>query len=140
MEEFKRVLKKEFKLAARSGYEIFMPIMYLFLIIIFFNISTSYISKNVTLELVPQMIWLSCLLVCILNLEALFREDFEDGSLDYFLTADINHETQIIAKILGHWSLTVLPVIIASPFVALLLGLNSETSLVLFLSLLIGTP
>ena len=140
MEEFKRVLRKEFRLAARSGYEVFMPIMYLFLIIIFFNISTSYISKKITLELVPQMIWLSCLLVCILNLEAIFREDFEDGSLDYFLTADVNHESQIIAKILSHWSLTVLPVVIASPFISLLLGINIETSLVLFLSLLIGTP
>ena len=75
------IITKEFLLASRSGYEIFMPIVYFFIIIIFFNISTSYVEKVIMLELLPLMIWISCLLICILNLETIFKEDYDDGTL-----------------------------------------------------------
>ena len=32
------IINKEFLLASRSGYEIFMPVVYLVIIMIFFNI------------------------------------------------------------------------------------------------------
>ena len=66
------IITKEFLLASRSGYEIFMPIVYFLIIIIFFNISTSYVEKVIMLELLPLMIWISCLLICTLNLETIF--------------------------------------------------------------------
>ncbi len=140
MEEFNKILIKEFKIASRSGYEALMPIMYLLIIILFFNISISYISKNLILELTPLMIWLSCLLVSVLNLESIFREDYEDGTLDYFISSDNFHESVIVAKVFSHWLLTTLPVVLISPFVSLLLGIDYHTTLILFLSLLIGTP
>ncbi len=140
MEEFNKILIKEFKIASRSGYEALMPIMYLLIIILFFNISISYISRNLIIELTPLMIWLSCLLVSVLNLESIFREDYEDGTLDYLISANSFHESVIVAKVFSHWLLTTLPVVIISPFISLLLGIDYQTTLILFLSLLIGTP
>lgn len=140
MEEFNKILIKEFKIASRSGYETLMPIMYLLIIILFFNISISYISKNLILELTPLMIWLSCLLVSVLNLESIFREDYEDGTLDYFISSNSFHESVIIAKVFSHWLLTTLPVVVISPFISIILGIDYKTTLILFLSLLIGTP
>ncbi len=140
MEEFNKVLIKEFMIAKRSGYETLMPIMYLLIIILFFNISISYVSKNLILELTPLMIWLSCLLVSVLNLESIFKEDYEDGTLDYFISSNSFHESVVVAKIFSHWILTTLPVVIISPIVALLLGIDYQTTLILFLSLMIGTP
>tara|TARA_B100000927_G_scaffold238788_1_gene199772 strand:- start:2170 stop:2838 length:669 start_codon:yes stop_codon:yes gene_type:complete len=140
MEEFNKVLIKEFMIAKRSGYETLMPIMYLLIIILFFNISISYVSKNLILELTPLMIWLSCLLVSVLNLESIFKEDYEDGTLDYFISSNSFHESVVIAKIFSHWILTTLPVVVISPIVSLLLGIDYQTTLILFLSLMIGTP
>ena len=119
MEEFNKILIKEFKIASRSGYETLMPITYLLIIILFFNISISYISKNLILELTPLMIWLSCLLVSVLNLESIFREDYEDGTLDYFISSNSFHESVIIAKVFSHWLLTTLPVVVISPFISI---------------------
>ena len=127
-------------IAKRSGYETLMPIMYLLIIILFFNISISYVSKNLILELTPLMIWLSCLLVSVLNLESIFKEDYEDGTLDYFISSNSFHESVVIAKIFSHWILTTLPVVVISPIVSLLLGIDYQTTLILFLSLMIGTP
>ena len=140
MEEFSKIFIKEIKIASRSGYEALMPIMYLLIIILFFNISISYISKNLILELTPLMIWLSCLLVSVLNLESIFKEDYEDGTLDYFISSNTFHESVIVAKVFSHWLLTTLPVVVVSPFISLLLGIDYQTTLILFLSLVIGTP
>tara|TARA_B100000214_G_C23756134_1_gene530071 strand:- start:1 stop:669 length:669 start_codon:yes stop_codon:yes gene_type:complete len=140
MEEFNKIITKEFMIARRSGYEALMPVMYLLIIILFFNISISYVSKNLILELTPLMIWLSCLLVSVLNLESIFKEDYEDGTLDYFISSNSFHESVIVAKVFSHWLLTTLPVVLISPVISLLLGIGYETTLILFLSLMIGTP
>ena len=140
MKQFYSIITKEVTLAARSGYESFFPILYLFIIIIFFNISISYAEKNIILELIPLMIWIACLLICVLNIESIFRDDYDDGSLEIFIIHNENLEIDILAKIFSHWLLSNLPVVLIAPFLSLLLGLDYDTSIVLFLSLLIGTP
>ena len=134
------IITKEFLLASRSGYEIFMPIVYFLIIIIFFNISTSYVEKVIMLELLPLMIWISCLLICILNLETIFKEDYDDGTLEMFLIKDDKIELGILIKILSHWLLSNLPIVIVAPLIAMVLGLDTATTLTLFITLLIGTP
>ena len=134
------IITKEFLLASRSGYEIFMPIVYFLIIIIFFNISTSYVEKVIMLELLPLMIWISCLLICILNLETIFKEDYDDGTLEMFLIKDDDIELGILIKILSHWLLSNLPIVIVAPLIAMVLGLDATTTLTLFVTLLIGTP
>ncbi|MDG2106017.1 MAG: heme exporter protein CcmB [Gammaproteobacteria bacterium] len=134
------IITKEFLLASRSGYEIFMPIVYFLIIIIFFNISTSYVEKVIMLELLPLMIWISCLLICILNLETIFKEDYDDGTLEMFLIKDDEIEFGILIKILSHWLLSNLPIVIVAPLIAMVLGLDTTTTLTLFITLLIGTP
>ena len=134
------IITKEFLLASRSGYEIFMPIVYFLIIIIFFNISTSYVEKAIMLELLPLMIWISCLLICILNLETIFKEDYDDGTLEMFLIKDDEIELGILIKILSHWLLSNLPIVIVAPLMAMVLGLDTTTTLTLFITLLIGTP
>ena len=140
MKQFYSIITKEVTLAARSGYELFFPILYLFIIIIFFNISISYAEKNIILELTPLMIWIACLLICVLNIESIFKDDYDDGSLEIFVIHNENLEIDILAKIFSHWLLSNFPVVLIAPFLSLLLGLGYDTSIVLFLTLLIGTP
>ena len=134
------IITKEFLLASRSGYEIFMPIVYFLIIIIFFHISSSYVEKGIMLELLPLMMWISCLLICILNLEPIFKEDYDDGTLEMFLIKDDDIELGILIKILSHWLLSNLPIVIVAPLIAMVLGLDTTTTLTLFVTLLIGTP
>lgn len=140
MSNFIRNVNKEFLIASRSGLEVLMPIMYLFIIMIFFNISISYVQRDIVLELLPLMIWISCLLICVLNLETIFKDDYEDGTLDMFVVNDKYLELDIIAKVLSHWILSNLPVVIIAPLLCVILGLDTGTSYVLFITLLVGTP
>ena len=140
MNTFLRNISKEFLIASRSGFEVLLPVVYLFIIMVFFNISISYVEKNIMVELIPLMVWISCLLICVLNLETIFREDYDDGSLDMFIVNDKYMEREIIAKILSHWILSNLPVVIIAPIISIILGLDVTTSFVLFMTLIIGTP
>ena len=78
---------------------------------VFFNISLGYVEKIVMKELVPLMIWISCLLVCVLNVENIFKDDYEDGSLEIFLIDDKNLEINVMANVLSHWLLSNFPII-----------------------------
>tara|TARA_B100001564_G_C20537615_1_gene622794 strand:+ start:308 stop:976 length:669 start_codon:yes stop_codon:yes gene_type:complete len=140
MNNFFNNINKEFIMASRSGLEVLMPVMYLFIIMVFFNISISYVDKNIITELLPLMVWMSCLLICVLNLETIFREDYDDGTLDMFIINDRHMERDIIAKIMSHWILSNLPIAIIAPILTIILGLDTDTSFVLFITLLIGTP
>ena len=134
-----RIINRELKLVRRSGYEAFMPLIYLIIILISFNIAVGYISSNVIKAIAPLMIWLSCLLVCVMNIESMFKEDYDDGSLEMELTNETNQMNFIFGKILSHWIITSLPIVIFSPVLAVLLGVSHGATSVLLTSLFIGT-
>ena len=140
MKSFNSIFLKEILLIRRSGYESLFPIIYLFIIMVFFNISLSYVEKIVMQELIPIMIWISCLLICVFNIENIFKDDYEDGTLEIFLIGHQNLEVTVLAKVLSHWLISNIPIILTAPIIALVLGIDSQTTLILFISLIIGTP
>ena len=140
MNSFIKNIKKEFLIASRSGLEVLMPIIYLFIIMVFFNISISYVEKDIIVELIPLMIWISCLLICVLNLETIFKDDYDDGTLEMFIINDRYIERDIMAKVISHWILSNLPMVVIAPALSLVLGLDTNTAYVLLITLLIGTP
>ena len=140
MKSFNSIFLKEILLIRRSGYESLFPIIYLFIIMVFFNISLSYVEKIVMEELIPIMIWISCLLICVFNIENIFKDDYEDGTLEIFLIGHQNLEVTVLAKVLSHWLISNIPIILTAPIIALVLGIDSQTTFILFISLIIGTP
>lgn len=133
------IINKELKLVSRSGYEPFMPLIYLVVILLSFNIAVGYISTQIIHNLVPFIIWLSCLLVCVMNVENIFKEDFDDGSLDMYMANVSKQMDFVLGKILAHWIFTSLPIVIFAPLLGLILGIDHGAASVLFTSLFIGT-
>lgn len=86
------------------------------------------------------VLWVSALLACLLSLDRLFQADFEDGSLDLIMVAPAPLEMSVLAKVLAHWLTTGVPLIVASPLLALTLNLAPDAYWVLIASLAIGTP
>ena len=63
-----------------------------------------------------------------------------DGTLEIFLMNYNNLEINILAKVLSHWLISNVPIILVAPLISLILGIDGQTALVLFISLAIGTP
>jgi heme exporter protein B len=86
------------------------------------------------------MIWIAALLAALLSLDRLFAPDADDGTLDLYLTIGISGEWIALCKIISHWLLSALPLIIATPIAAMLLGLPTDKIALVILSLCLGTP
>ena len=90
--------------------------------------------------LAPGVIWIAALLATLLGLEGLFRSDFDDGSLEQLLLSTGPVPLLVLGKILAHWCVTGLPLILVTPLLAPMMQLSSLSTAVLLLTLLIGTP
>lgn len=97
-------------------------------------------EPNLLARIGPGVIWVTALLAMLLSLERLFLVDYEDGSLDILILGPLPMELVVLAKALAHWLTTGLTLIIATPVIALLYGLDMRALPVLLLAMLLGTP
>jgi heme exporter protein B len=74
-----------------------------------------------------------------LAVETIFSEDFRDGTLDDFFISLEPSFILVFAKVLIHWLITGLPILIASMIAALVLYLPFESFIPMIFSLLLGT-
>jgi heme exporter protein B len=88
----------------------------------------------------PAILWIGALLASLLALDRLFAADHEDGSLDLMLMSRVPLELAVAVKALAHWLTTGLPLVIASPVLALFLDLDPWAIGAVALTLLAGTP
>lgn len=88
----------------------------------------------------PAILWLGALLSSLLALDRLFAADHDDGSLDLLLMGRSSLEFAVAAKALAQWLTTCIPLVIASPVLALLLNLEPIAIGAVMLTLLVGTP
>lgn len=88
----------------------------------------------------PAILWIGALLATLLGLDRLFQDDRDDGSLDLLMLSGAPLEIIVLAKCLGHWLATGLPLVVAAPVLGLLLGIEPEGLGAVTLTLLAGSP
>jgi heme exporter protein B len=88
----------------------------------------------------PGLIWVTALLAAMLALERMFAADFEDGSLDGLLLADVPLELAVLAKCAAHWIATGMPLIAAAPVLGVMLNLPVPGYGAVLGALALGTP
>lgn len=86
------------------------------------------------------VIWVLALLAILLGLDRLFEADHEDGGLEQLLLSPAPLELLALTRCLSHWLVAGLPLVLASPMLALLMGLPAQAYWLLPLTLLLGTP
>ena len=136
---FTSLLKRDLLLAFRRRSEISQPLIFLLIVVSLFPLGVGPGPKLLS-TIAPGVIWIAALLATVLSLETLFRSDFEDGTLEQFVIS--GHPISMIAftKILTHWLLAGLPIVLLSPLLALWMNLPSEGLGVLMATLALGTP
>ena len=125
---FLDIIKRELQIAMRKRAEILNPLW-------FFLIVITLLSR-----IAPGVAWVAALLSALLSFERLFRDDFIDGSLEQLMLNAQSLPMTALAKVIAHWLLTGLPLILLSPIAALLLSLEINIWWALVLTLLLGTP
>ncbi len=97
---------------------------------------------NLLARIGPAILWIGALLASLLGLDRLFQADREDGSLDLLILAGSRHllPLTVFVKCLAHWTASVLPLVIAAPFLAMFMNMEPVGIGAATLTLLVGTP
>jgi len=133
------MIRRELMLSIRRRTDIFNPIYFFLLIIMLFPLGLGtdpYLLHRIS----PSIIWVAALLSTLLSLDRIFRDDFLDGSLEQLIVGAPSVTPIIFGKIVAHWIMTGIPLILISPICSLFLSMNTETWLATVLTLLVGTP
>lgn len=91
-------------------------------------------------QIAPGIVWIAALLATLLSLEAIFRSDFDDGSLEQLILSPHPLPVLVLAKTFAHWLATGLPLILLAPLLGLLFGISGWPLAILLFTLLLGTP
>ena len=97
-------------------------------------------EPNLLRAIAPGVIWVPALLSSMLALARLFATDFADGTLEQMLVAPTPLGLIVAGKVVAHWLVSGLPLVLIGPVLALQFDLDQSALGVLALSLLIGTP
>ena len=134
-----RIFRLELRVAFRHSAEIANPLWFFLIVITLFPLSIGP-EPQLLARIAPGIIWVAALLASLLALERLFRDDLQDGSLEQLMLLPIPLPMVVLAKVMAHWMVTGLPLLILSPLVALLLGMDIYGWKIMALTLLLGTP
>ena len=138
-EAFIATLKRDLLVAFKRKNDIVNPFMFFIIVCSLFAIGISPDPERLG-EIAAGVLWISALLASLLAMDSLFRNDFEDGSLEQLLISPHPLYFLVLAKNIAHWLISGLPVVIISPVVAYMLRLPGDSYGTLFATLLIGTP
>jgi len=136
---FSAVFIKDVKLAFRQRAEIVNPILFFLIVISLFPLAIGP-EPGLLARMAPGIIWVAALLSTMLGLDKLFRDDFNDGSLEQLIASSYPLSLTVLAKVAAHWVVTGLPLVLMTPLFALLLNLDSNALVATVLTLLLGTP
>ncbi len=132
-------VRRELLLAMRSPGDVINPLMFFIIAVTLFPLSGG-VEDAFLATIAPGVIWVTALLAVMLSLDSLFRADYEDGNLEQLLMSPQPLYFLVLSKVLGHWLMACLPIIILAPVLALMLKLPGEGISALVVSLALGTP
>ncbi len=133
------LIRRDLLLALRRRSDVLTTLFFFVIVVSLFPLGIG--PELDTLRLIaPGVFWVAALLASMLALEKLFAGDFEDGTLEQMLLAPEPVFVLVLGKVLAHWLITGLPLVLLSPLLGLQYDLPGETLRVMVLSLLLGTP
>ncbi|MGQ8364641.1 heme exporter protein CcmB [Glaciecola sp. 1036] len=133
------VSNREFSLAFRQASELMQPLMFFIIVISLFPLAVGP-GPDILQRISAGVVWVAAILSLLMGLERLFRDDFIDGSMEQYMLTDLPLYLIVLIKVLTHWLISMIPLLLLSPMLALFLNMTFEMYWVLILTLLLGTP
>jgi len=133
------VLRRDLTLAWRRRGDIVMPVLYALIVVTLFPFALGP-EEALLQRIAGGAVLVTMLLAMLLALDAMFRSDIEDGSLEQLILSPQPLALMLGMKILAHWITTALPLIVIAPLLAGMLHLPTAVMPVLVYALLLSTP
>ncbi len=136
---FRWMVTRDLMLAWRGRADVLSTLFFFVIVTSLFPLGIGP-EKELLRTIAPGVVWVAALLASMLSLGRLFANDYQDGTLEQMLLTPQPLYLVVLSKVLAHWLVAELPLVLIAPLIGVQFGLDSNTLLILFISLLIGTP
>ena len=133
------LLRRDLLLVWRRRGDALNPLLFAIIVVALFPFALGPESAVLS-RIAAGTIFVAVLLAMLLSLDALFRSDLEDGSLEQLVVSPHPLSLLLGCKIFIHWMTTALPLIVIAPLLAQLLQLPPPVLPVLLAALALATP
>jgi heme exporter protein B len=130
---------REWRIARRIGGSGAMGVVFFLTLVVIVPFAVGP-DPNLLRRIGPAILWIAALLASMLAFDRLFQADAEDGSLDLLHLGETPLEAAVLIKCAAHWMATGLPLVLAAPFLGLMLQQERLALLGVVVTLLVGTP
>ena len=136
---WRAMLVRDLTLAMRRRADVLTSLFFFIIVVSLFPLGVSP-EMAVLRGIAPGVIWVAALLATMLSLGRMFADDHHDGSLEQVLLLPHPLSMLVLGKVLAHWLVSGLPLVLLSPLLGMQLGLDGDAIVLLMVTLLLGTP
>jgi heme exporter protein B len=136
---FMWIVKRDLLLAIRRRSDVFTTLFFFIIVVSLFPLSVGP-EINMLRTMAPGIVWVAALLASMLSLGRMFSNDYLDGTLEQMLLSPQSLSFLVLGKVLAHWLVTGVPLVLIAPVLGIQYDLPVEALLVLTITLLLGTP
>ncbi len=139
MQTLRYVVSRDLLLAMRRRADVATTLFFFVIVASLFPLGVGP-EPTLLRAMAPGILWVAALLASMLSLGRLFAEDYADGSLEQLVLVPEPLALVVIGKVVAHWLVSGLPLVLISPVIALQFDLPRDAIVTLLLALLLGTP
>jgi heme exporter protein B len=133
------IIHADLKSAARGGGGAASAAVWFLLSVVFFAIALGPAPADVA-KSGSAVIWASALFAAATGFERIIEQDREDGTLSIIIESGASLTLYAVAKAMAHFLVAMVPMLLAAPIAAILVGLSADEALRLLATLAIGAP
>ncbi|MCB1789604.1 MAG: heme exporter protein CcmB [Gammaproteobacteria bacterium] len=133
------IIRRDLTIAMRRRADVFTTLIFFVIVVSLFPLGIGPEPETLR-QIAPGIVWVGALLASMLALEQIFSADHRDGTLEQMLLTPQPVSVLVVGKILAHWLVSGVPLVIMAPVLGLQYNLSADVLLVLMASLLLGTP
>src|SRR5208283_2607920 len=132
---FRYVIARDLLLAMRRKADVLTTLFFFVIAVSLFPLGIGP-ETDLLRKIAPGIVWVAAMLA----LGRMFADDYRDGTLEQLVLAPQPLGLMVGAKIIAHWLLSGLPLVLIAPLLGLQFDLNRDALLILIVSLMLGTP
>ena len=133
------VIRRDLMLAMRRRADVLTTLIFFVIVVSLFPLGVGP-EMDMLRKMAPGVVWVAALLASMLSLGRMFSADYLDGTLEQMMLAPQSLSVLVLAKILAHWMVSGLPLVIMAPVLGLQFDMSAQALWVLIAALLLGTP
>lgn len=136
---FSWLVRRDLILAWRRRADVLATLFFFVIVVSLFPLGIGP-EPQLLKAIAPGIVWVAALLASMLSLGRIFGNDYQDGTLEQILLTPQPIFLLVLAKMLAHWLVSELPLVIVAPLLGVQFGLSQNTLATVTVSLLLGTP